>query len=63
MISWLIRKQSGVALSIAEEEYITACSTDCESMWIWKLLSDIFTLKMDVVVIICDKTNLCEDDI
>ena len=34
MISWFRRKQSSVALSIAEAEYIAACSTSCEAIWI-----------------------------
>ena len=38
MISWFSRKQSSVALSIAEAEYIAACSASCESIWLRKLL-------------------------
>ena len=30
IISWFNKKQSSVALSTAEEEYISACSTRCE---------------------------------
>ena len=51
MISWFSRKQSYVALSTAEVEYFTACSTSCEEVWLWKLLSDIFDLQLDAT---CD---------
>ena len=34
MISWFSRKQSSVALSTTEAEYITACSTSCEAIWL-----------------------------
>ena len=36
VISWLSRKQSYVALSIAEVEYVAACSASCEAMWLRK---------------------------
>ena len=34
MISWFSRKQSSVALSMVEAEYIEACYASCESIWI-----------------------------
>ena len=34
MISWFCKKQSSVALSITEAEYIAAFSACCESIWI-----------------------------
>ena len=47
VISWFSRKQSRVALSIAEAEYAATCSTSCEEVWLRKLLSDLFYLPMD----------------
>ena len=44
LISWFTRKKSCVALSTVEAEYVTACSSSCEAVWLWKLLSDIFDL-------------------
>ena len=44
IISWFRRKQSCVALSTAEVEYVTACSPSCEAVWMRKLLSDLFDL-------------------
>ena len=39
VISSFTRKKSCVALSTAEAEYVTACSTSCEVVWLRKLLS------------------------
>ena len=44
VISWFSRKQSCVALSTVEAEYVAACSASCEAVWLRKLLSDIFDL-------------------
>ena len=54
VISWFRRKQSCVALSTAEAEYVAACSTSCEAMWIRKLLSNLFDLQLDATCIYCD---------
>ena len=45
MISWFSRKQSCVALSIAEVEYVATCLASCELVWLRKLLSDLFDLQ------------------
>ena len=44
VISWFSKKQSYVALSTAEAEYVVACSASCEVVWLRKLLSDLFDL-------------------
>ena len=44
VISSFSRKQSCVALSTTEAEYLAACSASCEVVWIRKLLSDLFDL-------------------
>ena len=54
MISWFSRKQSSVALSTAEAEYIATCSASCEAIWLQKLMSSLFDLEMDTTVILCD---------
>ena len=54
MISWFSRKQSNVSLSTAKAEYIAACSASCEAIWIWKLVSGLFNLELDTMVILCD---------
>jgi hypothetical protein len=57
MISWQSRNQSSITLSIAEAEYITACSSSCEAIWIQKLLTGLFDLKMESTMILCDKKS------
>ena len=42
MISWFSKKQSCMALSTTEVEYVAACSASCEAVWFQKLLSDFF---------------------
>ena len=54
VISWFSRKQSCVALSTVEAEYVAACSTSCEAVWLRKLLSDLFDLQLDATCIYCD---------
>jgi hypothetical protein len=44
MISWQSRKQSNIALSTAEVEYIAACFASCEAIWLRKLLTGLFDL-------------------
>ena len=54
VISWFSRKQSCVALSIAEAEYGAACSASCEEVWMrsyflifrWMLLVYIATTRV-----------------
>jgi hypothetical protein len=54
MISWQSRKQSIISLSTTEEKYIVSYSTNCESIWIRKLLTGLFDLEMESTVILCD---------
>ena len=57
MISWFSRKQSNVALSMAEAEYKAACSASCEAIWLRKLMSGLFNLELDTTVILCDNQS------
>ena len=57
VISWFSMKQFCVALSIAEAEYVVACSASCEAVWLRKLLSDIFDIQLDATCIHCDKQS------
>ena len=54
MISWLRRNRSSVSLKTAKAEYIATCSASCEAIWLWKLLSFLFDMEMDMTMIICD---------
>ena len=57
MISWFSKKQSIVALNTAEEEYITAFFASCEPIWIRKLMSGLFDIELDTIVILCDNQS------
>ena len=57
MTSWQSRKQSSIALSTAEAEYIVACSANCEAIWLRKLLTGLFDLEMEATVILCDNQS------
>jgi hypothetical protein len=57
MISWQSRKQSSIALSTAEEEYIATCSASCEAIWLRKLLTGPFDLEMEETTILCDNQS------
>jgi hypothetical protein len=49
------RKQS--SSRTAEAEYIVACSSSCESIWLRKLLTDLFDLEMESTMILCDNQS------
>jgi hypothetical protein len=57
MISWQSRKQSSIALSRADAEYIAACSASCEAIWLRKLLIGLFDLEMEATTILCDNQS------
>ena len=40
-----------------EAEYIASCSTSCESIWLRKLLTCLFDLEMEAIVILCDNQS------
>ena len=43
-----------MALSTVEAEYVAACLASCEAVWLRKLLSDLFDLRVDATCIYCD---------
>jgi hypothetical protein len=57
MISWKSRKKSNIALSTAEEKYISFCSASCESIWLRKLLTSLLNLEMEATMILCDNQS------
>ena len=57
MISWSSRKQSSVAQSTAEAEYIAASAASREAVWLRKLLSDLFRTELEPTVIHCDNQS------
>jgi hypothetical protein len=57
MISWLRRKQTSVAFSTSEAEYITTSVASREAMWLQKFLARIFDLKLERTLIHCDNQS------
>lgn len=57
VIAWRSRKQTSVALSTTEAEYIAACSASSEAVWLRKMLSGLFYLQMDATCIYCDNQS------
>jgi hypothetical protein len=57
MISCQSRKQSSIALNTAEAEYIVARFASVKSIWRRKLLTSLFDLKMEVIMILCDNQS------
>jgi hypothetical protein len=57
VISWLRREKSCVALSTTEDEYVATCATCREAVWLQKLLSGLFGLKLEVTCIWCDNQS------
>jgi hypothetical protein len=57
MISWFSRKQTSVALSTTEAEYIAACSASSEAVWLRKLLAGLFDLELEATCIWCDNQS------
>jgi hypothetical protein len=57
IISWLSRKQTSVALSTSEAEYITTSMESHEAVWLWKLLVEIFDLELDPTLIHWDSQS------
>jgi hypothetical protein len=54
MVCWCNRKQSYVALSTAEAEYIALSVAVRKVIWLRKLLTDLFDHEMDSTIIHCD---------
>ena len=57
VISWMCRKQTSVALSTAEAEYIAASTASREAVWLRKLLAGIFDSELEPTVIHCDNQS------
>ena len=57
VISWFSRKQSCLELNTAEAEYVAACSTSCEVVWMRKLLSELFDLQFNATCIYWDNQS------
>jgi hypothetical protein len=57
MVSWSNMKQSCVALSTTKDKYVAICATCREAVWLQKLLSGLFGLKLEANYIWCDNQS------
>jgi hypothetical protein len=53
MIPWSNRKQGSIAQSTTEAEYIAASAASREAVWLKKILSDLFSAKMEPTLSHC----------
>ncbi|PKA46730.1 Retrovirus-related Pol polyprotein from transposon TNT 1-94 [Apostasia shenzhenica] len=53
-ISWSSKKQGTTALSSSEAEYISACSTTCQAIWMRRILEDLHQPQTKATDIYCD---------
>ena len=60
MVSWLSRKQTNIALSTKEVEYIATCLSCNELLWICKMLAGLFDAEIDITDILCDNQSCIE---
>ncbi|KAD4888558.1 hypothetical protein E3N88_20631 [Mikania micrantha] len=56
-VSWSSRKQSSVALSSSEAEYISASAAACQCVWLRRILEDLGLFQSDPTVILCDNKS------
>ena len=59
-ITWNSVKQRVVALSTCEAEYIAVSSADCQSLWISRLISELMSVKKNLVKILVDNKSALE---
>jgi hypothetical protein len=57
MISWSNRKQKSATLSTTEVEYMVACEACTESVWLRKLISNLFDQTPELTTIYCDNQS------
>jgi hypothetical protein len=63
-MSWSSKKQSLIALSMAEAEYIAAAHAAKEVLWVWSILQELESLPPGATTLKCNKQSaitLCKD--
>eukprot|EP00253_Pinus_taeda_P012783 PITA_12783 len=57
LVSWFSKKQSSIALSTAEEEYVAAASCNTQLLWMMQTLQDFQITCTPPISILCDNTS------
>eukprot|EP00253_Pinus_taeda_P003999 PITA_03999 len=57
LVSWFIKKQSSIALSTAEAEYVAAASCCTQLLWMMQTLQDFQITCTPPISILCDNTS------
>eukprot|EP00253_Pinus_taeda_P027160 PITA_27160 len=57
LVSWFSKKQSSIALSIAEVEYVVAASCCTQLLWMMQTLQDIEMTCTPSISVLCDNTS------
>ena len=58
VVSWLSKKQSSIALSTTEDEYIDVASCCTQVIWMKQTLEDLLVKYEDPIVISCDNMSV-----
>ena len=56
-VAWISRRQSCVSLSTTESEFVAACETTREGIWLQRLLKDLSQGPADPITIMCDNQS------
>ncbi|KAD6453846.1 hypothetical protein E3N88_08552 [Mikania micrantha] len=56
-VSWSSKKQSSVALSSSEAEYIAATSAACQGIWLRRVLDDLGLVQIKPTTLLCDNMS------
>ncbi|KAD4385282.1 hypothetical protein E3N88_25450 [Mikania micrantha] len=56
-VSWSSKKQSTVALSSSEAEYVSATAAACQGVWLRRILDDLGIIQRNPTVIMCDNKS------
>ena len=57
VVSWDLKKQCIVTLSLAEAEYVVATGTTCQVVWMMKMSKDLSQKQQEPTTIFCDNNS------
>lgn len=57
VVSWSSKKQSTVALSSTEGEYIASTTATCQAIWLRRILEDLGFIQREATTLFCDNKS------